>query len=147
MTCLPPTGLSLFDTLGKEKFQKIWRNPPDKILPNKKTDKPKAFATVPDAMKKRLILILTVTGLAWLALTGCSNNNIDTAKVRAAFPSLAGEAKDDLELGLKAIDQSNYVAAIRPLKVLAIKAKLDKDQTAILEDTLAKAEAMAAKQK
>jgi cytochrome c-type biogenesis protein CcmH/NrfG len=98
-------------------------------------------------MKKRLMLVLTMAGLAWLAALGCSNNNIDTAKVRAAFPSLSGEAKDDLELGLKAIDQSNYVAAIRPLKVLAIKVKMDKDQRLILEDTIAKAEAKAAKQK
>jgi hypothetical protein len=98
-------------------------------------------------MKKRLTLVLTMAGLAWLAALGCSNHNIDTAKVRAAFPSLSGEAKDDLELGLKAIDQSNYVASIRPLKVLAIKVKMDKDQRLILEDTIAKAEAKAAKQK
>ena len=98
-------------------------------------------------MKKRLILIFTVTSLACLAVVGCSNNNIDTAKVRAAFPSLAGEDKDDLELGLKAIEQSNYVAALRPLKVLAIKVKMDKDQRLLLEDTIAKVEARAAKQK
>jgi len=98
-------------------------------------------------MKKRLILIFTVTALACLAVVGCSNNNIDTAKVRAAFPSLTGEDKDDLELGLKAIEQSNYVAALRPLKVLAIKVKMDKNQTLILKDTLTKAEAMAAKHK
>jgi hypothetical protein len=98
-------------------------------------------------MKKRLILFVTVTGLAWLAVLGCSNHNIDTAKVRAAFPSVTGEAKDDLELALKAIDESNYVAAVRPLKVLAIKVKMDKDQRLILEDTIAKTEAKAAKQK
>jgi hypothetical protein len=98
-------------------------------------------------MKKRFILIFTMTGLAWLAVVGCSNNNIDTAKVRAAFPSLSGGSKDNLELALKAIDQSNYVAAVRPLKVLAINVKMDKNQTLILEDTLAKVEAKAAKQK
>jgi hypothetical protein len=98
-------------------------------------------------MKKRLMLIFTMTGLAWLAVLGCSNHNIDTAKVRAAFPSISGEAKDDLELALKAIDQSNYVAAVRPLKVLAIRVKLDKNQSLILEDTIAKTEAKAAQQK
>jgi hypothetical protein len=95
-------------------------------------------------MKKRLTLIFT---LGCLVVTGCSNNNIDTAKVRAAFPSLSGGPKDDLDLALKAIDQSNYVAAIRPLKVLAISVKMDKSQTLLLEDTLAKVEAKAAKQK
>ena len=98
-------------------------------------------------MKKRLILIFTMTALAWLAAAGCSDNNIDTAKVRAAFPSISGETKDDLELALKSIDQSNYVAAIRPLKVVALKMKMDKNQTALLEDTLAKVQAKAAKQK
>jgi hypothetical protein len=102
---------------------------------------------VEDTMKKRLILIFAMTGLAWLAVVGCSDNKIDTAKVRGAFPSLSGDAKDDLELALKAIDQSNYVAAVRPLKVLAIKVKMDKNQSLILEDTLAKAQAKAAKQK
>ena len=98
-------------------------------------------------MKKRLILIFTMSALAWLAAAGCSNDNIDTAKVRAAFPSMSGEAKDDLDVALKEIDQSNYVAAIRPLKVVALKMKMDKIQSALLEDTLAKAEAKAAKQK
>ena len=98
-------------------------------------------------MKQRLVLIFTMTALAWLAVAGCSNNNIDTAKVRAAFSSLSGEAKDDLELALKAIDQGNYAAAVRPLKVLALKVKMDKTQTILLKDTLDKVEAKAAKQK
>jgi len=98
-------------------------------------------------MKKRLILVCTMTGLAWLAVLGCSNNNIDTAKVRDAFQSLTGDAKDTLDQALKAIDQSNYMAADRPLKVLALRVKMDKNQRAILEDTLVKVEAKAAKQK
>jgi cytochrome c-type biogenesis protein CcmH/NrfG len=98
-------------------------------------------------MKKRLALIFTLTVLAWLVAAGCSNNNIDTAKVRAAFASLSGGPKDDLDLALKAIEQSNYVAAIRPLKVLAISVKMDKNQTLLLEDTLAKVEAKAAQKK
>ncbi len=98
-------------------------------------------------MKKRLILLLALTGLAWLAASGCSNKNIDTAKVRAAFQSLSGEGKQYIEEGLKAIEQSNYVAAVRPLKNVAYTVKLDKNQRVILEDTIAKVEAKAAKQK
>jgi uncharacterized iron-regulated membrane protein len=117
------------------------------VLANKKTDKAKGYATLTDAMKKRLILLFAMTGLAWLAAMGCSNKNIDTAKVRAAFQSLSGDSKDTLEQALRAIDRSNYVAADRPLKVLAFKVKMDKNQRVILLDTIAKVEAKAAKQK
>jgi len=98
-------------------------------------------------MKKRLTLIFTLTSLVWLAASGCSNKNIDTAKVRAAFPAISGDAKNILEQALKDIDQSNYVAAVRPLKVLALQVKMDKDQRLILADTIAKAAAKAGPQK
>jgi hypothetical protein len=98
-------------------------------------------------MKKRLILLLTVTGMAWLAVAGCSEKNIDTAQVRAAFPSLNGEAKQDLDEGLAAIDQSNYVAAVKPLQKVEYLVKLDQNQRLLLKDTLAKVQAKAAKQK
>jgi hypothetical protein len=96
-------------------------------------------------MKKRLILLVAMTSLAWLAASGCSNKNIDTAKVREAFQSLSGDARQYLDQGLKAIDESNYVAAVRPLQTLAYKVKLDKNQRDILEDTINKAKAKAAK--
>jgi hypothetical protein len=98
-------------------------------------------------MKKRLILLVTLMSLAWLAASGCSNKNIDTAKVREAFQSLSGDSRQYLDAGLKAIDESNYAAAVRPLKTIAYKVKLDKNQTEILEDTITKAEAKAAQQK
>jgi hypothetical protein len=98
-------------------------------------------------MKKRLIQIFAMTGLVLLVALGCSDKKIDTAKVRAAFQSLSGDGRQYLEQGLTAIDQSNYVAAIRPLRALAYKVKLDKNQRDILEDTITKAEARAARQK
>jgi hypothetical protein len=97
-------------------------------------------------MKKRMIQIFALAGLIAAVALGCTKPKIDTAKVRAAFPSLAADAKANLEEGLTAIDQSNYVAAIKPLKKIALTVKLDKDQRVILEDTIAKAEARAAKQ-
>jgi outer membrane protein assembly factor BamD (BamD/ComL family) len=98
-------------------------------------------------MKKRLILLVAMTALAWLGATGCSNNNIDTAKVRAAFPSLAGEPKDQLDKGLADIDASNYVAAVRSLEKVAFAVKMDANQRKILLDAIAKANAKAAHQK
>jgi hypothetical protein len=46
---------------------------------------------------------------------------------------------------LKAIDEGNFAAAARPLKVIAYKVKLDKHQREVLEDTIAKVEAKAVK--
>jgi hypothetical protein len=97
-------------------------------------------------MKKRMIQICVVVSLIAAAALGCAKPKIDTDKVRAAFQSLSADAKQNLEEGLTAIDQSNYVAAIKPLKKIAYTVKLDKDQRMLLEDTIAKAEARAAKQ-
>ncbi len=98
-------------------------------------------------MKKRLLLLFTWTGLACLVAVGCSEKKIDTAQVRAAFSSLSGEARQDLDEALADIDQTNYIAALKPLHKLPYLVKLDKDQRLLFKDTLAKAEAKAAKQK
>jgi hypothetical protein len=98
-------------------------------------------------MKNRLIRFVVLTGLVCLAAVGCSNSNIDTAKVRAAFPSIDGDAKAQLEQALAAIDARDYVAAVKPLEKAAYEIKLDKKQREILEDTLKKARAQAARQK
>jgi hypothetical protein len=98
-------------------------------------------------MKKRLIRCLVTAGVICVAVVGCSNSNIDTAKVRAAFPSLAGDAKAHLEQGLAAIDAGNFTAAVPPLEKAAYEIKMDKNQRKLLEDTLKKAREKAARQK
>jgi hypothetical protein len=107
----------------------------------------KRFRYIVNIMKKRLILLVTVVGLACLVGSGCSDKNIDTAKVRAAFQSLTGDGRQYLDQGLKSIDEGNYAAAVRPLQTLAYKVKLEKNQRDILEDTISKVEAKAAKPK
>ncbi|MGA2750845.1 MAG: hypothetical protein ABSG59_18905 [Verrucomicrobiota bacterium] len=89
-------------------------------------------------MKKRLISLLAIAGLVCLAGAGCSNHDIDTAKVRQALQSVGGETKEQLELGLAAIDSSNYVAAIKPLEKVAFGAKMDVQQSKVLQETIAK---------
>jgi hypothetical protein len=98
-------------------------------------------------MKKRIFPLFVLAGSIFLAAAGCSNNNIDTAKVRAAFPGVSGDAKVQLEAGLAAIDASNYEAALNPLKIAAFEIKMDKDQRAILEDTVKKTRIKARQQK
>jgi cellobiose-specific phosphotransferase system component IIA len=98
-------------------------------------------------MKKRMLSFVVLTGWVCLVAAGCSNSNIDTAKVRAAFPSIDGDAKAQLEQALAAIDASNYAAAVKPLEKAAYEIKMDKNQREILTDTLKKARAKAARQK
>jgi hypothetical protein len=116
--------------------------PQTKMTQNKRADMG-ADSLYASLMKRWLILLVSITALA--AVSGCSNKNIDTAKVREALQSLSGDAKQNLEQGLKAIDEGNFAAAARPLKVIAYKVKLDKHQREVLEDTIAKVEAKAVK--
>lgn len=97
-------------------------------------------------MKNRRIGPLVLSVFFCLFAVACSNSKINTAKVRAAFPALDGDAKVQLEQGLAAIDASNYVAAVKPLEKAAYEIKLDKNQRVILEDTLKKVRAKAARQ-
>jgi hypothetical protein len=99
------------------------------------------------AMKKRIIPFVVSIGLVCLVAVGCSNSNIDTAKIRAAFPSVGGDAKLQLEQALAAIDSSNYVAAVKPLEKASYEIKMDKNQRIILEDALKKVRVKAAQQK
>jgi hypothetical protein len=99
------------------------------------------------AMKKRLIASVLLSGLLCVGSFGCSNKNIDTAKVRAAFPDIGGDAKVQLERGLEEIDASNFAAAVKPLEKATYEIKMDANQRKILEDTLKKTRAKAAQQK
>jgi len=120
---------------------------PDRVAIKKDRQRRRAWYIALLTMKKRIISFVILTGLVCLAAIGCSNSKIDTAKVRAAFPSLDGDAKAQLEHGLVAIDAGNYVAAVKPLEKLSYEIKMDKKQRKILEDTLKKARAKAARQK
>ncbi len=74
-----------------------------------------------------------------LVVGGCSNNNIDTAKVRAAFQSgLDQGQKDQLEIALADIEAAKYKDALLPLRKVAFGAKLDSSQRKILKDTMEK---------
>jgi hypothetical protein len=97
-------------------------------------------------MKKRSTLPVILTALVCIAAIGCSNTKIDTAKVRAAFPSIQGDAGVQLERGLAAIDASDYAAAVKPLEKATYELKMDKKQREILEDALKKCRAKAARQ-
>ena len=96
-------------------------------------------------MKKRLFTLVAVASLAFLALAGCSNPNVDTAKVRAGLQSIGADQKVQLELALSAIDAGKYKEALLPLRKVAYTARLDKKQTKILQETIEKVRAKIAK--
>ena len=96
-------------------------------------------------MKKRLLTLVAVASLAFLALVGCSNPNVDTAKVRAGLQSIGADQKVQLELALSAIDAGKYNEALLPLRKVAYTAKLDKAQTKLLARTIAKVRAKIAR--
>jgi hypothetical protein len=96
-------------------------------------------------MKKRLLTLVAVASLAFLALVGCSNPNVDTAKVRAGLQSIGTDQKVQLETALSAIDAGKYKEALLPLRKVAYTAKLDKAQTKLLANTIAKVRAKIAR--
>jgi len=98
-------------------------------------------------MKQRLTFLPLLVGMVCLLPLACSNKNIDTTKVRAAFASVTGASKQQLDEALADIDASNYVAAVAPLRKVAYSVKMDVTQRKLLEDTMAKVKAKAAAQK
>jgi uncharacterized lipoprotein NlpE involved in copper resistance len=108
-------------------------------------DKIRALIQSVIAMKKRALTVVAVVSFVFLALVGCSNPNVDTAKVRAALQSIAADQKVQLEMALSAIDAGKYKEALLPLRKVAYGAKLDKNQIQIVQDTIEKVRAKIAK--
>jgi hypothetical protein len=96
-------------------------------------------------MKKRLFTFIAVASVAFLTVVGCSNSNIDTAKVRAALQSVEPAQKELLEQSLTAIDAGKYKDAYPPLRKFAFSTKLTVDQNKIIKDTMARLQAKIAK--
>jgi len=92
-------------------------------------------------MKKRLFTLVAVAGLAFLALAGCSNPNVDTAKLRAALQSIDAAEKVQLEMAISAMDAGQYKDALLPLRKVAFGSKLDKTQRDLVEEDIAKVKA------
>ena len=96
-------------------------------------------------MRKRLFTLVAVAGLAFLALVGCSNPNVDTAQVRTELQSIEASQKAQLEVALTDIDAGKYKEALLPLRRIAYEAKLDKKQAKIVKQTIEKVRAKIAK--
>jgi hypothetical protein len=96
-------------------------------------------------MIKRLSARAAFLALLMFSMVGCSNDNIDTAKVRASMQSLDSSQKQELESALTAIEAKRYKDSLLPLRKVAFGAKLDKSQSKLLKDTMDKVQVHIAK--
>ena len=92
---------------------------------------------------KLLIQLLLLAGLMGWGLTGCSNQEIDTAKLQSAFQSVTPEARAQLDQAVAAINAGKFSEALPALQHVAYAAKMNKDQRLILEDAIRKVKAKA----
>ena len=87
-------------------------------------------------MKKMLLRLLLLAGLMTWGVTGCSNHEVDTAKLQTAFQSQTPEVRAMLDKGVAAIQAAKFSEALTDLQKVAYAAKMDKDQRLILEDAI-----------
>jgi hypothetical protein len=92
-------------------------------------------------MKKLLCAFSLFATLAVWGPLGCSNGNVDTAKLQSAFPSAVPEVQTNLDKGIAAINCGNFTAALPALQRVAYAAKMTPDQRAIIEDAIKKVKA------
>jgi outer membrane protein assembly factor BamD (BamD/ComL family) len=81
---------------------------------------------------KRLAALLLVAFLA-----GCSNKNIDTTKLQAAFPTNDGGNQELVTQGIDAISKTNYPAALDTLEKLSYRPQITKEQRIEVQNVVA----------
>ena len=94
-------------------------------------------------MKKLLLQFLLLAGLMAWGATGCSNQEIDTAKLQTAFQSAAPDARTYLDQGVAAIHTGKFSEALPALQHVAYAAKMSQEQRLLLEDAIKKVKARA----
>jgi hypothetical protein len=94
-------------------------------------------------MKKLLLPLLLLAGLMAWGATGCSNKEIDTAKLQSAFQSATPEVRPWLDQGIAAIKAGKFAEALPALQHVAYAAKMSQEQRLILEDAIKKVKAKA----
>jgi outer membrane murein-binding lipoprotein Lpp len=91
-------------------------------------------------MKNTLATMILCAGFL---LCGCSDSAIHVDKVRAAFQGIPADKMEKLETGLKAVESSNYSAALPTLQAFAFGTKMNDEQRKVMTDTIEKVSAKA----
>jgi phage gp36-like protein len=94
-------------------------------------------------MKKLLLQLMLLAGLMAWGATGCSNQEIDTAKLQTAFQSATPEVRAYLDQGVAAIKAGKFTEALPALQHAAYAAKMSEEQRLILNDAIRKVKAKA----
>jgi hypothetical protein len=94
-------------------------------------------------MKKLLFQFMLLAGLMTWGAAGCSNQEIDTAKLQTAFQSAPPEVRSFVDTGVTAISAGKYSDALPVLQHVAFAAQMSKEQRQILTDTIKKVKAKA----
>ena len=94
-------------------------------------------------MKKLLLQLLLLAGLMAWGPAGCSNKEIDTAKLQTAFQSAPEGVRADLDQGITAIKDGKFPEALKDLQKVAFEAKMSPEQRLTLEDAIKKVKARA----
>ena len=94
-------------------------------------------------MKKLLLQLLLLAGLMAWGATGCSNREIDTAKLQTAFQSATPDVRSYLDQSIAAIHAGKFSEALPALQHVAYAAQINREQRFILEDAIKKVKAKA----
>ena len=88
---------------------------------------------------KRVLIILLLSGsmMASLALCGCGRHKVSTSALQSNFQSADPAAQDLANQAIAAIKARDYPKAQSALQKLAHKAKMNPDQRQAILDTLA----------
>ncbi len=98
-------------------------------------------------MKKLILTITMVAGLALVGLTGCKKSEapetqtVDTTQVEAAFASSSGGEKTQVDKAVAAIKAGDYPTAITSLKAVMASAKITPEQQDVLNGVVKRLEA------
>ena len=94
-------------------------------------------------MKKLLLQFVLLAALMAWGATGCSNQEIDIAKLQSTFQGVTPEARPYLDQGVAAIKAGKFAEALPALQHVAYAAKMNQAQRLVLEDAIKKVKAKA----
>jgi hypothetical protein len=93
-------------------------------------------------LRKKLPLpLLLAAGLMVWGAAGCTNREVDTAKLQSAFQTADQGIRTEVDQGIADIKAGNYSAASDVLQHVAFAGKLTKEQRLILQDSMKKVRA------